>query len=159
MAVLAFAAAPNWAWSKAKPFLDVRVSDMAPGALKTVDWNGRPFVIVRTTNGMLDDLRAQTAHTWSQRPIPADRPAFFVFSGLSPAPGCAVVHAPKGARRYAPERVWQGGFYDPCHFGEWDYAGRTIRQYPDQDEAMRRLDLEVPAFELRGRATLRIERR
>lgn len=115
-------------------------------------------MIVRTTDAMLDDLRAQTPHTWSQRPIAGDRPSFFVFSRRSPGPGCAVVHAPKGAPRYAPERLWQGGFYDPCHFGEWDYAGRTIRQYPDQDEAMRRPDLEVPAFELEDRSTLRLAR-
>jgi ubiquinol-cytochrome c reductase iron-sulfur subunit len=107
---------------------------------------------------MLDDLRAQTVHTWSQRPIPADRPAFFVYSLKTPTLGCVAVYAPRGAFRYAPERVWQGGFYDPCHFAEWDYAGRTIKQYPDQDASMRAADLEVPAFEFRAPGTLRLRR-
>src|SRR5947207_3099914 len=64
------------------------------------------------------------------------------FSAAAPtrtqAPDPSIVHASIGAPRNAPERLWQGGFYDPCHLGEWDYAGRAIRQYLDQDEAMRR---------------------
>ncbi|GEM_PF-3839234 len=158
-AVLLFAAAPCRAGDKPKGFVDVHVGDMPPGASRIFRWNGRPFVVMRTTDDMLADLRAQTPHTWSGRPISDTRPAYFVFSGLSSLRGCAVVHAPAGAPRYAPERVWQGGFYDPCRFGEWDYAGRTIRQYPDQDEAMRRPDLDVQAFELKGPSTLRVTAR
>jgi ubiquinol-cytochrome c reductase iron-sulfur subunit len=139
-------------------FIDVRVDDMPAGSIRILRLNDRPVVIVRTTRAMLDDLRAQTSHTWNQRPIADTAPAFFVLSGLSSAGGCRVVHAPKGAARYAPERLWQGGFYDPCRFGEWDYAGRAIRQYDDQAEAMRRPDLEQPAFELKGHATLRVSR-
>jgi len=157
MAVMVPAGAAGRAPEKSSPSLEVRIDDMAPGAVKSFQWKGRPFMVVRTTSAMLDDLRAQTPYTWSERPIPDDGPAFFVFSATSPAPACPLVHAPQGAPRYAPERLWQGGLYDPCHFGEWDYAGRAIRQYLDQDEAMRRADLQVPAFELKGR-TLRMAR-
>ncbi len=148
----------GWAADAHQSFLDIRVKDMTPGTLKVFRWKARPYVVVRTTDAMLDDLHEQTPHTWSQRPVAADRPAFFVFSRLPGAPECAVRYAPKGAPRYAPERLWQGGFYDSCRFGEWDHAGRAIRQYPDQDESMRRPDLEVPAFELRDRLTLRFAR-
>ncbi len=158
-AAFLFAAAPSRAEDKPKPYIDIRIDGVLPGSIKTFRWNGRPFVIVRATNEMLGDLRAQTPHTWSERVISDDGPAFFVFSALSSARGgCPVVHAPIGAARYAPERLWQGGFYDPCRFGEWDYAGRTIKQYVDQDEAMRRPDLGVLTFELKDHTTLRITR-
>ncbi|HEX7440169.1 MAG TPA: hypothetical protein VF319_08735 [Caldimonas sp.] len=156
--MLTSAVSLGWAGPTQQSFLDIRVKDMTPGTLKVFRWKGRPYVIVRTTDAMLDDLREQTLHTWSQRPVAADRPAFFVFSRLQGAPKCAVRYAPKEAPRYAPERLWQGGFYDSCRFGEWDHAGRAIRQYPDQDESMRRPDLEVPTFELRDRLTLRLAR-
>ena len=154
--MLLFAAAPSPAADKPKTFIDIRVGDMPPGTIRSFRWKGRPFVIVRTTDEMLDDLRAQTSHTWSERPISDSRPAFFLFFRLSSARGCPVVHAPIGVARYAPERPWQGGFYDPRRFGESDYAGRTIRQYADQDEAMRRPDLDVPAFQLNDHSTLRV---
>ena len=153
-----FAAVPSRAADKPKTFIDMRVGDMPPGTIRPFRWKGRPFVIVRTTDDMLDDLRAQTSHTWGGRPIADRRPAFFLFSATSSPRGCPVVHAPSGAPRYAPERRWRGGFYDPCRFGEWDYAGRTIRQYADQDEAMRRPDLDALAFELKDRSTVRVAR-
>lgn len=143
---------------KGVPYLDIPVGDIPAGVPRFFLWNDTPFALVRTNGEMLDDLQAQTAHTWSQRSIPADRPAFFVYSLVSPVLGCVARHAPKGAFRFAPERLWQGGFYDPCHFAEWDYAGRAIRQYPDQGESMRVADLDVPAFELRTPDTLRIHR-
>jgi hypothetical protein len=158
VAMLLLATATSLAAGRARTYIDVHVGDMQPGAIRTFQSNGRHFVVVRTTAAMLDDLRAQTSHTWSGHPVPANGPAFFAFSSLSSGRGCLVVHAPSGAARYAPERPWQGGFYDRCHFGEWDYAGRTIRQYEDQDEAMRRPDLEALAFDIRARSTLRVAR-
>jgi hypothetical protein len=157
-AMLLFAAAPSQAADKPKSFIDIRVGDMPAGTIRTFGWSGGSFVIVRTTREMLADLRAQTSHTWSERRIADRRPAFFVLSRWSSTSGCLVVHAPRGAARYAPKRLWQGGFYDPCRFGEWDYAGRTIKQYADQGETMRRPDLEVAAFELKGRSILRVAR-
>ena len=144
--------------NKLVPYLDIPVRGIPVGVPWFFTWNDAPFALVRTNGKMLDDLQAQTIHTWSQRPIPADRPAFFVYSLVSPVLGCVARHAAKGAFRYAPERLWQGGFYDPCHFAEWDYAGRAIRQYPDQDESMRVADLVVPAFELRSPDILRLHR-
>lgn len=137
-------------------YVDVPIDEVAAGIPIFFTWNDAPFALVRTTPQMLDDLQAQTRNTWSRRPIPPGRPAFFVYSLRSPVRGCVARHAPKGAYRYAPERLWQGGFYDPCHFAEWDYAGRAIKQYPDQSASMRVADLDSPAFELRDADTLRV---
>jgi len=88
-------------------------------------------VIVRTTDDMLDDLRDQTRITWSRRPIRSDRPEFSGLRNDRNADRMHVFYAPKGLPRYAPDRVWQGGSDDPCQFGEWDYSGRSIKQYED----------------------------
>src|SRR5437899_2718548 len=88
--------------NKLMPYLDIPVGGIPVGAPWFFTWNDAPFALVRTTGEMLDDLQAQTIHTWSQRPIPADRPAFFVYSLVSPVLGCVARHAAKGAFRYAP---------------------------------------------------------
>jgi ubiquinol-cytochrome c reductase iron-sulfur subunit len=155
-AVFLMTRTPMTASNAPTPYMDIPLADIPAGTPAFVTWNGAPYALVRTTAEMLDDLQAQTPHTWNLRPIPADRPAFFVYALTSPVRGCVVRHSPKGAYRYAPERLWQGGFYDPCHFAEWDYAGRAIKQYPDQDASMYVADLAVPAFELRDPNTLRI---
>ena len=144
---------------KEAAYLDIELADVPKGSPKFYSFRGTPLALVRTTDEMLDDLQEQTVHTWNQRPIAAERPAFFVYSLVNPDDGCEVDHVPKGADRYAPVRPWQGGYRDPCRFGEWDYAGRAIRQYADQDASrLQMADLNVPEFELRGHYTLRITR-
>ncbi|MEJ8853102.1 hypothetical protein WKW79_00890 [Variovorax robiniae] len=144
---------------KESPWLDIDLNTVPPGSPKFYTFQGTPLALLRTTDEMLDDLEAQTAHTWNQRPIATPRPAFFVYALVGPVDGCEVEHSPLGADRYAPSRPWQGGYYDTCRFGEWDYAGRAIRQYADQDPRLLRMpDLDVPDFELREQHILRITR-
>jgi hypothetical protein len=144
---------------KEAAYLDIDLSEISQGSPKFYSFQGAPLALVRTTDAMLDDLEAQTIHTWNQRPIAAGRPSFFVYSLVNPADGCEAEHVPKGADRYAPARPWQGGYRDPCRFAEWDYAGRAIRQYADQDPSRLRMsDLDVPDFELREHHILRITR-
>jgi ubiquinol-cytochrome c reductase iron-sulfur subunit len=140
-------------------YLDIDLAKVPTGSPQFYTFQHTPLALVRTTDAMLDDLQAQTTHTWNQRPIAAERPSFFVYSLVSPADGCEVEHVPWGADRYAPVRPWQGGYRDPCRFGEWDYAGRAIKQYADQDPRLLRMaDLDVPDFELREHRILRITR-
>jgi len=144
---------------KEAAYLDIDLAEIPTGSPKLYTFQRTPLALVRTTDAMLDDLEAQTAHTWNHRPIAAGRPSFFVYSLVSPADGCEVEHVPKGADRYAPVRPWQGGYHDPCRFGEWDYAGRAIKQYADQDARLLQMaDLDVPDFEVREHHILRITR-
>ena len=163
LGVGALVALINWmtGWKSEPPaYLEIELSEVPPGSPRFYTFRGTPLALVRTTGEMLDDLEAHTNHTWSQRPVAAaDRPAFFVYSLVNPSDGCEIEHRPKGAERYAPDRPWQGGYFDPCRFGEWDYAGRAIKQYADQDAArLRMADLDVPDFELREQNVLRITR-
>ena len=144
---------------KEAAYLDIDLAEIPTGSPKFYTFQRTPLALVRTTDGMLDDLRAQTTHTCNLRPIAPGRPSFFVYSLLSPADGCEVEHVPLGADRYAPVRPWQGGYRNPCRFGEWDYAGRAIKQYADQDARLLWMaDLDVPDFEIREDHILRITR-
>ena len=144
---------------KEAAYLDIDLAQIPAGSPKFYTFQRTPLALVRTTDAMLEDLRAQTAHTWNRRPIAPERPSFFVYSLVSPADGCELDHVPGGADRYAPVRPWQGGYRDPCRFGEWDYAGRAIKQYADQDaQLLQRADLDVPEFEVREQHILRITR-
>jgi len=159
-AVLAAILIGRWhSASQAPGDVAIRLDDLPPGEPKMFEWNGAPYALVRTTDAMLADLRAHTDHTWSNRKLPSGEPKFFVYSLISPVFGCVLQYAPKGSPRYAPQREWQGGFYDPCQFAEWDYAGRAVRQYPDQEPTMRVPDLDVPAFEVEGGTTVRLRAR
>ena len=56
---------------------------------------------------------------------PLDAPAFVYFSGsthIRGGAGCIVQPTPQGKFH----KNWYAGWWDPCHCGAWDYAGRTI---------------------------------
>lgn len=110
------------------PYIEVELRSIEPGSFVTVAVRSHPYAVVRVTPELVNDLRALTANTWSQRPVPEPSPRYFVFSLVSTNRGCGLVHAPKGKPPYGREVVWLGGFYDPCHYGEWDYAGRAVRR-------------------------------
>ena len=162
LATAAWVALVHWMTGlehKEAAYLDIDLSQVPPGSPKFYTFQRTPLALVTTTDAMLDDLQAQTTHTWNQQPLAAGRPSFFVYSLVNPSDGCEVEHVPRGADRYAPVRPWQGGYRDPCRFGEWDYAGRAIRQYADQDPRLLQMaDLDVPDFEVRDEHILRIHR-
>ncbi|MEJ8848454.1 hypothetical protein [Variovorax rhizosphaerae] len=86
---------------KEPAYLDIDLATIPAGSPKFYIFHGTTLALVRTINAILDDLEAQTTHTWHQRPIAAQRPSFFVYSLVNPADGCEVEHAPSGADRYA----------------------------------------------------------
>ena len=151
---IVFAKSLSPAADKPAPYFELRLNDLRPGDLKFFEYNDKPYALIRTSEEVLNDLDATTQWTWSGRAVP--RSAFFVVTLISTHRGCGLVHAPKEAPRYAPEREWPGGFFDPCHFGDWDYAGRALKIAQDQDPTYKLRDLEVPRVQLRGSSTIRV---
>lgn len=108
-------------------YLDVDVARIEPGSYTVVEWEGRPIAVVRVSPQMLADLQAGTVRTWSRVPVRDFEASVFVYQLISTHLGCGLLHEPKGNARYPADADWRGGFYDPCHFGQWDYAGRAVR--------------------------------
>jgi Rieske Fe-S protein len=143
LASIPFVASLSPSASRERPFIDVPLSGIQPGEYRVVEWLGQPVVIVRPTPAMLDALRNNTSNTWNHRAV-TDSSAF-VFNPVSPVHGCALQHAPQGPR-YPGEENWPGGFFDPCHYGAWDYAGRTLKL---QDGTPQLKDLPSPPFQIK----------
>jgi Rieske Fe-S protein len=135
------------------PYVELSVSNIAPGEFRVVEIGGRPVAVVRPDAAMLSGLHGSTARTWSgMEPIPSTT-GVFAFSLISTYGRCAVQHEPKGTSRYPAAVSWPGGFYDPCNVGEWDYAGRALKLGP---ASVQLKDLERASVELLAPDTLRI---
>ncbi len=129
--------------------MTVEVSELAPGELMVIDWNGRPVIILRRNDAILDKLQllgdalADPESRHSRQPSAAKnqrrslRSEFFVAFAYSPDFGCPVKYV--DVNETGPSgRIWYGGFQDQCRGYWYDLAGRV---YKDQD-AWR--NLEIP---------------
>lgn len=132
--------------------VEVDISSLQPGEMKTVEWRGKPVWIVRRTQQQLDDLKAldgDMADPHSERtalPIPeyakndwrSIKPEYLVLVGICTHLGCSPTSKfATGAQPSLPDD-WKGGFFCPCHGSTFDMAGRVFKNKPAPD------NLEVP---------------
>ncbi|MBL8349358.1 MAG: ubiquinol-cytochrome c reductase iron-sulfur subunit [Burkholderiaceae bacterium] len=130
--------------------VEVDIGDLPPGAMKTVEWRGKPVWVLRRTPGMLAALTGQEAEladpgsARSQQPDEARnpgraiRPEVFVAVGICTHLGCSPSTVPQGSNNPGVGEHWQGGFFCPCHGSTFDIAGRVFRNKPAPT------NLEVP---------------
>lgn len=142
--------------------VEVDLSDLAPGAMKTVEWRGKPVWILRRSEQMLAALEGhdeQLADPQSLRddlpeavrnPGRSLKPEFFVAIGICTHLGCSPTPVPEGSANPAVGSDWPGGFVCPCHASTFDGAGRVFRNKPAPT------NLEVPPHEYVGALRLRI---
>jgi len=121
--------------------VEVDVSGIRPGELKTVEWRGQPVFVLRRSAEMLDalnrhdDLLADPGSRRSDQPAytaNAERsikPDIAVMVGISTHLGCIPTFRPTpGAADIGAS--WPGGFYCPCHGSKFDFAGRVFKNVP-----------------------------
>jgi ubiquinol-cytochrome c reductase iron-sulfur subunit len=138
---------------------EVEVGKLAPGALVTVEWRGRPVWVLHRTAAMLatlgnhDALLADPLSEASQQPDYAKNPArslrpdYLVLTAICTHLGCIPNYRPEPASPdLGPD--WPGGFYCPCHGSRFDLAGRVFKNVP----APR--NLEVPPHIYRSESKL-----
>ena len=130
--------------------VEVDISDLAPGGVKTVEWRGKPVWIMRRTPEMLAALPQQDAALADpgsrKGPHPASarnphrflRPGGFVPVGIGTHLGCSPTAVPAGTSNPSVGDQWQGGFFCPCHGSTFDLAGRVFKNKPAPT------NLEVP---------------
>ncbi len=128
---------------------EVDVGQIEPGALRTVEWRGKPIWILHRTADMiasLDRVRDQLVDPkslqpqqppYATNPARAIKPEFFIVTGICTHLGCVPVYRPDaGATDLGSD--WPGGFYCPCHGSKFDLAGRVFKNVPAP------VNLEVP---------------
>ncbi|MBU0590411.1 MAG: ubiquinol-cytochrome c reductase iron-sulfur subunit [Gammaproteobacteria bacterium] len=121
--------------------VEVDISGIKTGELKTVDWRGQPVFVLRRSKDMLDsltrhdDLLSDPSSRRSDQPkytINVDRsikPEIAVMVGICTHLGCIPTFRPvPGSADIGSS--WPGGFYCPCHGSKFDLAGRVFKNVP-----------------------------
>jgi ubiquinol-cytochrome c reductase iron-sulfur subunit len=145
--------APSERAKAAGAAVEADISDIAPGAVKTVEWRGKPVWIMRRTPEMLASLSAQddqlvdpASIVKSQQPAYAQnvnrsiKPEYFVAVGICTHLGCSPNSVPAGSPNPSVGVDWKGGFFCPCHGSTFDLAGRVFKNKPAPT------NLEVPPY-------------
>jgi ubiquinol-cytochrome c reductase iron-sulfur subunit len=133
--------------------VEVDISGLVPGEMKTVEWRGKPVWILKRSPEMVDSLKktdSQVADPNSER-NPGDltpeyarneyrsrKPEILVAVGICSHLGCSpTTKFQSGAQPSLPDD-WVGGFLCPCHGSTFDLAGRVFKNKPAPD------NLQVP---------------
>ena len=142
--------------------VEADISDLPPGAAKTVEWRGKPVWIVRRTPEMLAALQGHDAEladpqsTRDQQPAYAKntarsiKPEVFVAIGICTHLGCSPIRAPAGAANPSLPTDWPGGYLCPCHGSTFDGAGRVFKNKPAPS------NLEIPPYRFAGETRILI---
>jgi ubiquinol-cytochrome c reductase iron-sulfur subunit len=139
--------------------VEVDISTLAPGEMRTVEWRGKPVWILKRTPEMIAALPkndAQLADPKSERnqdeltpPYARNehrsiKPEVLVAVGICTHLGCSPsTRFQQGAQPSLPED-WRGGFLCPCHGSTFDLAGRVFKNKPAPD------NLQVPRYMFAG---------
>jgi len=133
--------------------VEVDISSIAPGEMRTVEWRGKPVWILRRTpeqienlaqhdNQLADPDSARPGYTpeFAQNTYRSRNPEFFVCVAICTHLGCAPTPQLKSGAQPGLPGDWPGGFFCPCHGSTFDLAGRVFANKPAPD------NLEVPPY-------------
>ena len=123
--------------------VEVDLSDLLPGGMKTVEWRGKPVWILRRTPEQLEQLKGQESRlvdpgskvaaqqpAYAQNETRSIRPDVFVAIGICTHLGCSPTPIPAGSANPSVGDAWQGGYFCPCHGSKFDGAGRVFKDMP-----------------------------
>lgn len=128
--------------------VEVDISDLAPGQLKTVEWRGKPVWILRRTPEMLaalpklDDKLAdpksqrnpdEFTPEYARNENRSIKPEYLVAIGICTHLGCSPTTKLQSGPQPSLPDDWQGGFLCPCHGSIFDVAGRVYKNVPAPD--------------------------
>ena len=130
--------------------VEADISDLLPGAMKTVEWRGKPVWIMRRTPEMLANLPTLDSELvdpaserdqqpeYARNPHRSIKPEYLVAVGICTHLGCSPTAVAAGSGNPSVGNDWKGGFFCPCHGSTFDQAGRVYKNKPAPT------NLEVP---------------
>ena len=121
--------------------VEVDISNLRPGERKIEQWRGKPVWILRRTEEMLADIKAQDPEVsdpgsdssaqpeYAKNEFRAVQDEYLVVIGICTHLGCSPSFVTKDADN-PPADDWMGGFFCPCHGSRFDLAGRVFKGVP-----------------------------
>lgn len=130
--------------------VEVDLSGIGPGEMKTVEWRGKPVWILHRTPEMIEAVKKtdsavadpksqRTAYPtpdYAQNELRSIKPEYFIAVGICTHLGCSPVGPIASGTN--PQLAGDSGFLCPCHGSTFDLAGRVFKSKPAPD------NLEVP---------------
>lgn len=123
--------------------VEADISDILPGAMKIVEWRGKPVWLVRRTPEVLADLPTLESQlvdpqskvtsqqpAYAQNPTRSIKPEVLIAIGICTHLGCSPGAVAKGSGNPSVGNDWKGGFFCPCHGSTFDSAGRVFKNKP-----------------------------
>ncbi|AYR26186.1 ubiquinol-cytochrome C reductase [Herbaspirillum rubrisubalbicans] len=139
--------------------VEVDISSLAPGEMRTVEWRGKPVWILKRTPEMIASLKqtdGEVADPNSKRTDFSQTPDYalnewrsvrkdiLVVVGICPHLGCSPSSRFQTGPQTSLPDDWHGGFLCPCHGSTFDLAGRVYKNKPSPD------NLQVPRYMFEG---------
>lgn len=134
--------------------VEVDISTLAPGEMRTVEWRGNPIWILHRTESQLAALASNDGELadpnstrpgftpeYAQNEYRSRRPEIFVCIGICTHLGCSPTPRLENGAQPGLPSSWNGGFLCPCHGSTFDLAGRVFSNKPAPD------NLEIPPYE------------
>lgn len=128
--------------------VEVDISDLAPGQMKTVEWRGKPVWILKRSPEMVDALPKlddkladpnsernpdEFTPEYARNTNRSIKPEVLVAVGICTHLGCSPVTKLQSGPQPSLPDDWQGGFLCPCHGSLFDAAGRVYKNVPAPD--------------------------
>lgn len=125
--------------------VEVDLSGIAPGTMRTVEWRGKPVWILRRTPEMLASLKKtdgevadpgskRTAYptpTYARNEYRSIKPEYLITVGVCTHLGCSPIGPFPGGTN--AQLGSDPGFVCPCHGSTFDLAGRVFKNKPAPD--------------------------
>lgn len=145
--------------------VEVDISDLKPGEMKTVAWRGKPVWILNRSADMLIDVTkadSEVADPHTEHPFTMPDPAYcrneyrsradhkniLVVVAVCSHLGCSpTARFQTGPQPNLPDN-WPGGFLCPCHGSTYDLAGRVFKNKPAPQ------NLDVPRYMFTSATTI-----
>ncbi|XLZ68417.1 ubiquinol-cytochrome c reductase iron-sulfur subunit [Massilia sp. SR12] len=143
--------------------VEVDISTLQPGEMRTVEWRGKPVWILKRTPEMVESLKKTDKDVadpksertpdmltpeYARNQYRSIKPEILVAVGICSHLGCSPsTKFQTGAQPSLPDD-WAGGFLCPCHGSTFDMAGRVFKNKPAPD------NLEVPRHMFVGDAKI-----
>jgi ubiquinol-cytochrome c reductase iron-sulfur subunit len=135
--------------------VEVDISDLEPGEMKTVGWRGKPVWILKRTPEMLASLKKTDSEVadpnserhqdeftpeYARNEHRSRKPELLVAIGICTHLGCSPVSRFQPGPQPSLPDDWDGGFLCPCHGSTYDLAGRVFKNKPAPD------NLQIPRY-------------